>query len=133
MRILVAEDEPAIARTYKLVLEDKGHNVSVTPDGESCIESYKSALSLARRGEAPYGLVILDYMMPKKDGLQVAKEMLSLCPTQRIIIASAFSSDNIAESLQTVKDTVEVLQKPFGLEELVRIVESRKGSNFAIS
>jgi DNA-binding response OmpR family regulator len=131
MRILVAEDEPAIARTYKLILEDKGHDVSVAYDGESCIKSYKSALA-AQGGKMPYELVILNYMMPKKDGLQVAREILSVCPAQRIVIASAFSADNLAESLENAGSAIRVLQKPFGLEELISVVELESRGNLAI-
>jgi hypothetical protein len=52
--------------------------------------------------------------------------MLTLRPAQRIIMASAFSTDNLLASLDAAKEGIEVLQKPFGLEELVGIVESRK-------
>lgn len=125
MKILVAEDEPVIAKSYKLILEDRGHEVSLTFNGEECIESYKSELSSGIHSDcAPFDLVILDYMMPRKDGVEVAGEMLSLCPSQRIIVASAFSEDNLVQSLEALKGKIEVLQKPFGLAALVNLIES---------
>ncbi len=44
MRILVAEDELDIARTYKMVLEDRGHDVTVTENGEECLDVYSNEL-----------------------------------------------------------------------------------------
>jgi DNA-binding NtrC family response regulator len=75
---------------------------------------------------SPFDVVILDYKMPKKDGLQVAKEILDINPEQRIIFASAYVQDTLAESVKELKRVVEVMQKPFSMSALVDIVENRE-------
>ena len=64
--------------------------------------------------------------MPKKDGLQVAKEILELNPEQRIIFASAYVKETLAESVKELKRVVELLQKPFSMSALVDIVENKE-------
>ena len=44
MRILIAEDEQVISMQYCLVLEERGHDVTVTNDGEECMNVYRTAL-----------------------------------------------------------------------------------------
>ncbi len=133
MKILVAEDEPTISRQYKLALQEKGHHVIITGDGEECLRVYQNATKDAAvpagnekrpsKDMTPFDVVILDYRMPKKDGLQTAKEILQLQPGQRIIFASAYVVDTLREAARELHQIVELLQKPFGLDYLVEIVE----------
>lgn len=90
MKILVAEDEPDIAMQYRVELKSRGYEVTVKSDGQSCLDAYYTALRKSKSEKVPFEAVILDYMMPGKDGLQVADEILSLKPRQRIIFASAY-------------------------------------------
>jgi CheY-like chemotaxis protein len=71
----------------------------------------------------PYDAVVLDYRMPKKDGLQVAKEILASNPSQRIIFASAYVKETLRESVKELRQVVELMQKPFLPEALVDVVE----------
>ena len=64
--------------------------------------------------------------MPKKNGLDVAKEILSIVPNQRIIFASAFVEDTLQESIKTLKKIVELMQKPFELQALVDTIEDKE-------
>lgn len=72
---------------------------------------------------SPYDAVVLDYRMPKKDGLQVAKEILESNPSQRIIFASAYVKETLKESVKELRQVVELMQKPFLPEALVDVVE----------
>jgi CheY-like chemotaxis protein len=72
---------------------------------------------------SPYDAVVLDYRMPKKDGLQVAKEILGSNPSQRIIFASAYVKETLKESVKELRQVVELMQKPFLPEALVDVVE----------
>ncbi len=134
MRILVAEDEPSIAMQYSLVLKERGHEVLLTSNGEDCLEEYASALKYSshpnRRPEQcdpapPFDLVILDYRMPKKDGLEVATEILRICPAQRLMFASAYTAQTLIEAVRRLHKVVELLQKPFDLEYFVDAVEDK--------
>jgi response regulator RpfG family c-di-GMP phosphodiesterase len=67
--------------------------------------------------------VVLDYRMPKKDGLETAKEILALDPSQRIIFASAYVEETLRDSITELSQIVELIQKPFLPEALVEVVE----------
>lgn len=121
MKILVAEDEPSILMQYRLALETRGHQVTCTENGFACLQEYRAASTVD--GHAPFDAVVLDYRMPVIDGLSAAKEILQLCPRQRIIFASAYVADTLRDSAKELHQIVELLQKPFELDRLVEIVE----------
>jgi CheY-like chemotaxis protein len=127
MKVLVAEDEPLIARHYQMILGSRGHDVRVCVDGLDALEAYEAALSEAKKqspsDKVPFDVVILDYRMPKKDGLETAREIIKLCPKQRIIFASAYVRETLRESTKELHQVVELLQKPFDLSYLVEVVE----------
>lgn len=126
VRILIAEDEPGIAETYRIALESKGHVVTLTDNGEDCLAEYWQAAAKSdgkTPDRLPFDVVILDYRMPKKDGLGVAKEIFSINPNQRIIFASAYLKDVLLESLSSLGQVVELLHKPFDLDVLTNTVE----------
>lgn len=72
---------------------------------------------------SPFDVVVLDYRMPKKDGLEVAKEILALNPSQRIIFASAYVKETLRESIKELRQVIELLQKPFLPQALVDVIE----------
>lgn len=133
MRILVAEDEPRIARDYRLILQSRGHDVTLADNGLKCLEAYMAALGSnqnpATLESPPFDVVILDYRMPKKDGLETAREIVKLCPNQRIIFASAYTRETLAESTRQLHQVVELIQKPFELSYLIEVVEDIKVFN----
>jgi CheY-like chemotaxis protein len=93
--------------------------------------SSSSSLSLyssttAPPSSSPFEVAILDYRMPKRDGLQVAKEILKINPEQRIIFASAYVIETLEESVKQLKRAVEMIQKPFSISELIDIVENKE-------
>ena len=136
MKILIAEDEIGIGETYQVVLESRGHEVTVTHDGIKCLKVYRDAISQLDNDSQeyleknpPFDVVILDYFMPRLDGLQAAKLILSANKHQRIILASAYVKSILEESVKLLQMVVELLEKPFELEVLVSIVEDKKVHN----
>lgn len=123
LRILIAEDEERIVESYKLMLEDRGHTVVVTNNGKACVDSYIGELNKASAGDLPFDVVLLDYRMPIMDGMEAAKNILSLRPEQRIIFASAYLKETLLDSLRQLNRIIELLSKPFSLLELVEVVE----------
>ena len=125
MKILIAEDYSDTAMTYKYGLDDRGHKVTSTSDGEECLKVYHEELDRVTRYSdpteriQPFDVVILDYKMPKMDGLEVAKEIFVVNPHQRIVFASAYLRDTLLESVEKLNRLVEVLNKPFGKQELI--------------
>jgi CheY-like chemotaxis protein len=146
VRVLIAEDEPDISTTYKTALELRDHEVVISRDGEQCLEIYKAELERKKTHDSrnfpaestsslpssssPFDVLILDHRMPRKDGMEVAKEVLYLNPQQRIIFASAYVKETLEDSIKQLKQVVELLQKPFDISVLVNTiedVEARKG------
>jgi CheY-like chemotaxis protein len=137
MKILIAEDEPKTLLTLRLALEDRAHEVIATTNGEECINVYRSEFFACARQQQrvssdvdgaakPFDIVVLDYRMPKKNGTEVAEEILKLNPDERIIFASAYTP-TVLQALSTHsgdnKKRVEWLQKPFELNLLTDMME----------
>lgn len=144
MNILIAEDEEYAALSYKIALESKGHTVHVVNNGEDCVKVYREHFVSAANttsGQTSVGnqnermiailpvvfdAVVLDYRMPKKDGMTAAKEILEINPKQRIIFASAYVKDTLIDSVKQLRQVVELLQKPFGVHHLVETIEDKE-------
>lgn len=119
-KILVAEDEPEILRLYKLLLEDEGYQVFTSIDGQECIDAYKTELNRTTEKNPPFDLVMLDHRMPKKNGAEVAIELLTLCPTQRLLMVTVYAGhlDLQVEKLKKMQK----LEKPFEPDELLNTI-----------
>src|SRR5919106_1427833 len=104
MKILLAEGHEDTAVVYKLALQDKGHVVVHTTNGEDCLKVYHNEFQIVtfnsnpKEHIQPFDAVILDYSMPRMSGLEVAKEILAVNPHQRIIFASAYLQDKLIYS-----------------------------------
>ena len=131
MKILLAEDHEDTAVVYKAALGDRGHVVVHTTNGEECLKVYHNEFQIAsvhsdaREHIQPFDAVILDYNMPRMNGLEVAKEILAVNPHQRIIFASAYLQDMLLESVRQLNQIVEILNKPFSEQELIDTVEDK--------
>ncbi len=108
-KILLAEDEPALGQIIKESLETRNFNVFLCDDGEKALECY--------RNEAP-NLLVLDVMMPKKDGFTVAKEIRLVDDHIPIIFLTAKSqTQDVVEGFNIGGN--DYLKKPFSIEELI--------------
>ena len=129
LEILVAEDHPDTARVYRMTLEDRGHWVTIATNGEDCLKIYHEVYqkiilrSNPKEHIQPFDVVVLDYKMPKINGIEVAKEILTVNSRQRIVLASAYLQDTLIKSIQQLKQVVEILNKPFSQQELLDTVE----------
>ncbi len=129
MKILIAEDERDIANQYKISLENRKHQVVITMDGEECIRAYNAALKEEKSGTDstfPFDLVVLDHRMPKKSGVEVAKEILKVNPNQRILFSSAYSRETLVNELKELNRAMVVIQKPFRISAFVSTVEDKE-------
>lgn len=109
MRILVVEDEERISRFLKESLEAEYFAVDIAEDGER-------GSFFARTND--YDLVVLDNMLPKKEGLQVCKEIRASGKTMPILVVSVKTdTEDKVELLNAGAD--DYLAKPFVLEELL--------------
>ncbi len=108
-RVLVVEDDPSIAIGLRINLESEGYEVHVAEDGERGLELARSV--------AP-DLIVLDVMLPRRNGLEVLHDLRSEGRTVPIIILSAKSAemDKVAGLELGAEDYV---AKPFSLAELL--------------
>ncbi len=122
LNILIAEDNDFTTLQYNRVLEKCGHSLVITKNGEDCIQKFNEEKKKCESGKEPFEVVLLDQSMPKKNGKEVADEILKTNPNQRIIFASAYALGTDKDITEEFKQSVEFLQKPFSLTKLVRQV-----------
>ena len=114
MRILIAEDETKIATFIKKGLEEMGHSAELCIDGDS---AYQSATTM------PFDAMILDIMLPGRDGLSILKNLREKKNPLPVVILTARSELNERlEGFELGAD--DYLTKPFYLEELIARLHS---------
>ncbi|MCC1483826.1 response regulator transcription factor [Winogradskyella immobilis] len=109
IKILLAEDEAALGQIIKESLETRDFEVLLCNDGEKALKAYQS--------EKPE-LLVLDVMMPKKDGFTLAKEIRNVDDTIPIIFLTAKSQTQDVVEGFTIGGN-DYLKKPFSMEELI--------------
>jgi CheY-like chemotaxis protein len=115
--VLVAEDEPEIQRAHRVLLEDMGFDVVIVGDGLSCLEAYRKGLG---KTGAQFDLVILDYRMPGKNGIEVANEIAAMAPSQKLLMITAY--EGIVDHMQKPKNMT-IMAKPYDIDELIATIE----------
>lgn len=120
-KILLVEDEIKIANAIKRGLKYEGFEVSIAPDGEEGLELGKTL---------DFDCIILDRMLPLKEGVEVCKELRKSNIKTPIIMLTAKSGVNDkVEGLDAGAD--DYLAKPFSLDELLARIRAvlRRGSS----
>ena len=106
----------------------------ITDNGEDCLTVYREELknfisrmgSLDKDKQHVFDVVILDYKMPRMNGIEVAKEIIRINPKQRIIIVSAYVRETFLRSVKDLGHHVELVQKPFNIDTLIDRIESKE-------
>ena len=104
MKILVVDDEKLLVKGIKFNLENEGYTVDACYDGES-------AVNMARTGE--YDLIILDLMMPKKDGLEACQEIRGFSTVPIIMHTSRSEDADMLMGFESGAD--DYVTKPFNI------------------
>ncbi len=112
-RILVVDDERPIAEILKYNLEKEGYEVILAYDGEE-------ALALLEQGEPD--LVLLDIMLPKKDGFAVCREIRAHKEIPIIMLTAKESEADKVRGLELGAD--DYVTKPFGAREVIARVKA---------
>lgn len=107
MKILVVDDERLLVKGIKFNLENEGYTVEARYDGEAAVEC-------ARTGE--FDLIILDLMMPIKDGLQACQEIRSFSTVPIIMLTARSEKADLLMGFESGAD--DYLTKPFDILEL---------------
>ena len=121
MRILVVEDDRKVAGFIEQGLKEEGHAVDVAPDGDE-------ATMLAHVYD--YDVILLDIVLPRKNGFQIAAELRREGRTTPILmLTSRDATEDVVRGLDAGAD--DYLAKPFRFEELlarVRALHRRGGA-----
>lgn len=115
-RILVVEDETHLAQGLRFNLEAEGHSVQVTDRGEE-------ALDLLLRGKERFDALVLDVMLPGKNGFSVARELRTAQNYIPVLMLTARSRpEDVLKGFESGAD--DYLPKPFNLAILLARIES---------
>jgi len=121
MRILVVEDERKVASFIRQGLQEEGHAVEIAADGAAALELLE---------EAPaYDLVILDLMLPKRDGFEVLKTLRQQRSQTPVLVLTA--RDSVSDKVRGLDlGADDYLTKPFAFDEFLARVRAllRRGA-----
>lgn len=114
MRILLAEDEEQLARVLKMAMTSSGYTVDAVDNGQKAVDLAK---------ENAYDVIILDIMMPVKDGITALKEIRESGNQTYVIMLTAMAEvDDRVNGLDSGAD--DYITKPFSLKELLARLRS---------
>ncbi len=102
--VLVVDDQPEIGPMVRDILESAGYVVLLTAE----------ALRLAQHQAIAISLLLVDVVMPTMDGRELARRILSLRPTIKVVLMSGYEVSGLAESGWLF------IQKPFGVKALAQ-------------
>src|SRR3974390_3440066 len=119
--VLIVDDESAIRESLQTVLELEGYAVDTAGDG---------AEGLARLAERPYDLVLLDFAMPERDGIEVLREIRERDSELAVIMITAYGTvENAVNAMQA--GATNFIQKPWDNEKLLADVRTAVGQRRA--
>ncbi len=114
-RILVVEDEVALASGIRDALTHAGFETEVAHDGSGALEAFK---------KSRFDLIVLDLMLPGKSGLEVLKELRGLRHEVRVVVLTALSDESdVVRGFEMGAD--DYMAKPFSPRELVARVHAQ--------
>ncbi|TSO26094.1 response regulator transcription factor [Lactobacillus sp. LL6] len=87
LKILMVEDDKSVAEMMGMFFKKEGWEQVIAVDGEEAVNKFE-------QDPASYDLITLDLNLPKKDGIQVAKEVRAISPTVPIIMLTARGSES---------------------------------------
>ncbi len=112
-RILLAEDDESMRGFLVRALKKAGYEVIDFANGEEAFERLKTE---------PFTLLLTDIVMPKMDGIELARRASELDPDLKIMFITGFAAVILNNDIAAPKDA-RVLSKPFHLKDLVREVD----------
>ena len=113
-RVLVVEDEAALADTIAYTLRQEGIEVALAADGEEALERFRSA---------PPSLVLLDLMLPKLSGLDVCRRIRAESTVPIVMLTAKDSEADKVTGLELGAD--DYVTKPFSMRELVSRIRAQ--------
>jgi len=120
-RILVADDDDSIRDSLETVLELEGYEVLLAADGRAAMQLFDQAVDL----------LVLDWMMPEMDGIQVCQEVRRVSQVPILMLTARGDLDDKITGLDTGAD--DYLPKPFKTKELLARIRAQLRRSRAFS
>jgi len=108
-KIMIAEDDPEIRHLFTRILNENGYETIEAIDGEEALAIYDTM-------EIKPNLIILDYRMPKYNGLEIVKELLRRDPTTSILM---ISGDPRIDLTSIADQGIKFRSKPVTMDEFL--------------
>jgi CheY-like chemotaxis protein len=113
--ILLVDDEELMQELGKELLEEAGYRVLIATNGQQAIDTYRGAWK-------DVSMVILDFIMPDKNGAQVFEELKAINPQLKMFFCTGYAEDEMIASLLE-QHHVRALEKPFKPTKLLRMIK----------
>jgi DNA-binding response OmpR family regulator len=114
-KILLVDDDENLLWAYKMILSDEGFKVCTSTDPEEALEKIKSER---------FNVLVIDYMMPKMRGDELANMILTLDESSNIIFLTGYSEYAVYMKMVGNMDNL-ILYKPISGKELINAVNSK--------
>lgn len=124
LRILLVDDDMTVGGSLKRLLEQIGHSVALYPEGQGALDAYRAG---------DFDIVLTDLAMPGMGGLDLLRELRAYDPEARVLVLTGQTASAPLQEA-TRLGAVEVLRKPFELEEILRAIRNvymRRGTAVA--
>jgi two-component system response regulator HydG len=111
--ILIAEDDPTVGESLRLLLKKKGHEILLASNGKEALQLFRHEM---------VDLVITDVVMPKMDGIELLEAVKGLRPETEVIVISA--QGTIEKAVQAMKSgAFDFIEKPINPRVISLLVE----------
>lgn len=116
LRVLVADDEETIRDLIRLILQDKGCDVTVVDGGRAAVDRVREQI---------FDLVFLDFMMPEVNGLEACRELQRMSPATPIVMISGFARqvEQLKKEEALELGALKLIPKPFTVEDIQHTVD----------
>jgi two-component system, cell cycle response regulator CpdR len=112
VRVLLAEDDESMRGFLARALEKAGYAVTASDNGADALEHLH---------KARFALLLTDIVMPRMDGIELARRATAIDPRLKVMFITGFAA--VTLNSETKPKDAKVLSKPFHLRDLVREVE----------
>ncbi|MBN2105351.1 response regulator [bacterium] len=113
-KVMVVDDDPAVLRTVKRILESAGFEVVPVDSGTACLESLKQGF---------HGLILMDVVMPEMDGWDTIQSIVDQGFAKGNIICMLTAKEIPDKRMDQLKEYIlDYITKPFAAKQLIDIV-----------
>lgn len=110
IRVLVVDDEESIRRFAERALRDAGYDVALAPDGPE-------ALEIVETQTVPFDLFVVDFLMPKMRGDELAQQLHRRDPDAKVLYFMG-CSDRLFATGKVLRENETLIEKPVTIKEL---------------